>query len=99
GKAMMLVCDASGRVQAVTSKGGVETFGGVSGARDFADIFGRDSTINNWFTERVQEAREQNEYYAEAILDLGNGSGQVFAKLESLTCDDELYGFALQLCP
>ena len=97
---MLLVCDASGKVQAVTSKGAGESFRGAKvGERDFADIFGRDSSINNWFTECVQEAREQDEYYAEATLDLGNGSGHVFAKLESLRCANELYGFALQLCP
>jgi len=100
GKALLLVCDAAGRVQAVTSKGSGDTFSGVNvGERDFAEIFGRGSSINSWFTECIQEARQQDEYCAEANLDLGNGSGRVFVKLESLRCDNELYGFALQLCP
>jgi nitrogen-specific signal transduction histidine kinase len=100
GKAMLLVCDAAGKVQAVTSKGSGDTFRGVNlGDRDFAEIFGRSSSINSWFTECVQQARQQDEYAAEATLDLGNGSGRVFVTLESLRCGNELYGFALQLCP
>lgn len=97
---MLFVCDAAGRVQAVTSKGADESFRGVNvGERDFGEIFGRGSSINSWFTECIKQARQQNEYYAEANLDLGNGSEPVFVKLESLRCGNELYGFALQLCP
>jgi hypothetical protein len=99
-KAMLLVCDAAGKVQAVTSKDSGDTFRGVNVAeRDFAEIFGSSSSINIWFTGCVQEATQQDEYCAEANLDLGNGSGRVFVKLESLRCGKELYGFALQLCP
>ena len=97
---MLLVCDAAGKVQAVTSKGSGDTFRGVNvGERGFAEIFGRSSSINCWFTECVQKARQQDEYCAEADLDLGNGSGRVSVKLESLRRGSELYGFALQLCP
>lgn len=100
GKAMLLVCDTAGKVQAVTSKGSGDTFRGVNvGERDIAEVFGRGSSINSWFRECAQEASQQDEYCAEANLDLGNGSGRVFVKLESLRRGNELYGFALQLCP
>jgi hypothetical protein len=97
---MLLVCDPAGKVQAVTSKGSGDAFCGVNvGERDFGEIFGRNSTINGWFTECVQEARQRDEYCAEVNLDLGNGAGRLFVRLESLRRGKELYGFALQLCP
>jgi len=102
GKAMLLVCDTAGKVQAVTSKGEGETFRGVNVAErdlDLADIFGRGSHITNWFKESIKDALDQDEYTAEATVDLGFGGDTVFAKLESLRCGSELYGFALQLCP
>ena len=99
---MLLVCDTAGKVQAVTSKGAGETFRGVNVAQrdlDLADIFGRGSDITNWFNKSIKDALEQDEYTAEATVDLGFGGDTVFAKLESLRCGSELYGFALQLCP
>jgi hypothetical protein len=97
-KKMLLVCDVTGKVQAVTSRAASDTLTGVSiVGRDFAQIFGLDSTINRWFTERIQEARGQYQYSAETSLE--NGHGKVFVRLESLTRDGEPYGFALQLRP
>lgn len=97
-RAMLLVCNASGEVQAVTSNAADDSRLGVSFVhKNLADIFGLSSTINRWFAERVREAREQDEYAAETRLE--NGDGPVLVKLDSLKCDHELYGFALQFSP
>lgn len=96
-RAMLLVCDASGEVQAVTSNAADDARGVSFVHKNLADIFGLSSTINRWVTERIQEAREQDEYAAETRLE--NGDGPVLVKLESLKRDHELYGFALQFSP
>src|SRR5215510_10464632 len=97
-KAMLVVCDAAGKVQAITSREANDTFpGGSSVERDFAEVFGRGSSIDRSIIERVREARVQEEYSAEARLE--NGHGQLFIRLESLNRDVQLYGFAVQLIP
>lgn len=97
-RAALVVCDAAGKVQAITSKEASDTFPrGSSVEADFAKAFGLGSTINSWFMERIREARAQDEYSAEASLE--NGNGQVFIRLENLRRDGQLYGFALQFIP
>jgi nitrogen-specific signal transduction histidine kinase len=97
---MLLVCDAAGKVQAMTSRAGVEVVPGTnSGENDLAKFFGGNSTVKSWFLERIQEARELADYSAEANLDLEDGERHVFVRLDRLKCENELYRFALQLCP
>jgi hypothetical protein len=97
-EAMLLVCDAAGRVQAVSGKIANDAFPCVTIAqRHFAELFGPESNITHWLTEHLNEARRRINYQAEASLE--NGSQMVFLRLESLKCDDELYGFALQVSP
>lgn len=97
-RAMLLVCDAAGEVQAVTSNAADDARMGVSFVhKSLAEIFGLSSAINRWFTERSLEARAQDEYVAETQLE--NGDGPVLVKLESLKRDHQLYGFALQFSP
>lgn len=97
-KAALVICDAAGNVQAITSKETDDTFPrGSAIETDLAEVFGPGSTINHWFMERIREARAQDEYSAEASLE--NGDGQVFIRLDSLRRDGQLYGFALQFLP
>lgn len=95
---MLLLCDAAGRVQAVSGATANDTFPCVTIAqKHFAELFGPESNITRWLTEHLNEARRRINYQAEASLE--DGSRMVLLKLESLKCDDELYGFALQLLP
>ena len=95
---MLLVCNASGEVQAVTSNAADDPRMGVSFVhKSLAEIFGLRSSINRWFSERILEARGQDEYAAETQVE--NGDGPVLVKIESLKRDHELYGFALHFSP
>jgi hypothetical protein len=96
-KAMLLVCDPAGNVQAVTSNAAEEIFPGGFGEKKFAEIFGRGSMLEDWLAERIEEARALDQYCAEANLE--NDGDRVFVRIESLKRDGELYGFALQLFP
>ena len=98
--AMLLVCDANGKVQAVNSGAGMEVVSGIK-ASDIgvAHFFGQNSAVNLWFLERIREASELADYSAEADLDLEDGERHVFVRLDSLKCENELYRYALQLCP
>ena len=97
--AMLLVCDATGRVQATTSKAGMEVDAINTGQEDFAQFFGLNAAVNQWFVERMQEANESADYSAEANLDLEDGDTHVFVRVDRLKCENEHYRFALQLCP
>ena len=97
--AMLLVCDATGRVQATTSKAGMEVGAINTGQEDFAQFFGLNAAVNQWFVERMQEANESADYSAEANLDLEDGDTHVFVRVDRLKCENEHYRFALQLCP
>jgi nitrogen-specific signal transduction histidine kinase len=98
--AMLLVCDAKGRVQAVNSGAGMEVVSGIKASDiEVGQFFGQNSAVNRWFLERLQEASELADYSAEADLDLEDGDRHVFVRLDSLKCENELYRFALQLCP
>ena len=97
-EAILLVCDAGGRVQAVSGGTGTGMFSCETIAqKHFAEVFGRESNITHWLTEHLNEARRRIDYHAQGSLE--NGSQMLFVKLESLKCDDELYGFALQILP
>jgi nitrogen-specific signal transduction histidine kinase len=97
-KGVLLVCNAAGKVQAITSKATSDSLSGVSVAEiDFTESFGFGSTINRWLAEKMREAKEQVEYSAEVSLE--NGNSQVFVRLDSLRRDGELYGFALRFFP
>lgn len=98
--AILLVCDAAGRVQAVNSGAGTEVVLGLdTGDVGVAQYFGQNSPINRWFLEQIQEAGELADFSAEADLDLEDGEKQVFVRLNSLKCENAQYRFALQLCP
>ena len=95
---MLLLCDAAGRVQAVSGGTPKDAFPCVTIAqKHFAELFGPESGITRWLTEHLNEARRKVDYYAENSLE--EGGQMVFLRLESLKCDDELYGFALQVTP
>jgi hypothetical protein len=97
-KPTLLICNPAGKVQAVTSMVAGDAFPGVGAVgRHFSEIFGLGSPITSWLTERMQEARGQDEYSAEGSLESDGAS--VIATLESLKHDGELYGFALRFIP
>lgn len=94
----LLICDAAGRVEAVTSSAskGVIPCSPVK-HKHFAEVFGQDSEITGWLTHHMNEARRREDYYYESQLE--NGNSPLSIRLESLKCDEELYGFALTLSP
>jgi|SRR5215216_7714048 len=95
---MLLLCDAAGRVQAVSGGTASDAFPCVTiSQKHFAELFGRESDITQWLTQHLNEARRKIDYYAESSLESGNR--MVLLRLESLKCDGELYGFALQIIP
>jgi hypothetical protein len=94
----LLVCDQGGWVQAVSSRGATAPLLDRGAAqKHFAEVFGRDSTITEWLTERIGEARKQEEYFAESDLQMGGELAHVM--LESLKGDRGVYGFAIQVMP
>jgi len=95
---MLLLCDAAGRVQAVSGGTASDAFSCVTIAqKHYAELFGPESSITRWLTEHLNAARRKIDYFAESSLE--TGERLVFLRLESLKCDDELYGFALQIFP
>jgi nitrogen-specific signal transduction histidine kinase len=97
-RAMLLVCDRAGRIQAVTSKAANETFPDERVAeKTFAEIFGAGSELDRWLADHIEEAQEVDQYSAEANLE--NDGDLVFVRIESLKRDGQPYGFALQLFP
>jgi nitrogen-specific signal transduction histidine kinase len=95
--AMLLLCDAAGKVQAITGKESGSINAGEE--NDVAHFFGFNSVVNQWFLERLAEAQELPDYSAEANLDLEDGDTHVFVRVDSLKCQNEHYRFVLQLCP
>ena len=94
----MLICDAAGRIQAITSSASREIIDcSPSKHEHFAEVFGDGSEVTEWLTYHMNEARRQGDYYVESHLE--NGSAPLFVRLESLKCDEELFGFALTLSP
>ena len=100
--AMLLLCDQTGKVQAITGRAEA-TAGSVnaeeSEENDFAHFFGLNSVVNQWFLERIAEAGETPDYSAEANLDLEDGATHVFVRVDTLKSQNEHYRFVLQLCP
>jgi hypothetical protein len=95
---MLLLCDAAGRVQAVSGGTAGDAFPCVTIAqKHFAELFGPESDITRWLTEHLNQARRKIDYFAESSLE--SGPRMVFLRLESLKCDGELYGFALHIFP
>jgi hypothetical protein len=92
----LLICDAAGKVQAVSSGNSAYKLARPEAAqKHFSEVFGRDSQLTDWLTEQFSIARKDAEHYAESRV--RNGSGEVMVKLESLRRDSELYGFAVYI--
>jgi nitrogen-specific signal transduction histidine kinase len=92
----LVICDAGGRVQAVSSKASSDLLpcAKVKGIH-FSEVFGQASEITRWLTEHINLARRQGDYMAESRFEGKQGS--LIVKLESLKCDGEPYGFAVQI--
>jgi nitrogen-specific signal transduction histidine kinase len=95
--AALLVCDAAGRVKAVSSGTAAEAIGTDVARKHYAEVFGRDSNITKWLTDHFELARKQGDYSVEANVQ--NGDAPLSVRLESLKTDDEFYGFAVHLNP
>ncbi len=92
----LLLCDAAGRVQAVSSGANDEAiFSASARHKHFAEVFGPDSNLTLWLTDHINEGRKRGAYIAESRLE--NGDSQLHVRVESLRNDDELYGFAVYL--
>ena len=94
----LVVCDAAGRILAVSANAPKEIIAcSPVGHQHFAEVFGETSTITRWLTNHFGQARRAGDYFVEQQVENGNRMLQL--RLESLTCDQELYGFALTLKP
>jgi len=92
----LVICDAAGRVLAVSANAPREVIPCSPVAhKHFAEVFGESSAITRWLTDHLGQARREGDYLAETEVEFGDGLLQVH--LESLMCDQELYGFALKL--
>lgn len=94
----LVVCDAAGRIVAVSANApkAIISCSPVS-HQHFAEVFGETSMITRWLTNHIGQARRTGDYFIEQQVENGNDMLQI--RLESLTCDEELYGFALTLKP
>ncbi|MEN3335599.1 MAG: hypothetical protein V7641_4964 [Blastocatellia bacterium] len=94
----LVVCDAAGRLLAISANAPKEIISCSPVAHQhFAEIFGESSAITRWLTDHLGQARREGDYFAESQVEASDGLLQV--RLESLMCDEELYGFALTLTP
>jgi hypothetical protein len=94
----LVICDAGGRVLAVSSgaaSGGM--FGAGAVQKHFAEVFGPDSAITSWLTEHLSEARKRGDYYAESGLE--SEGLKLFACIETLMNEGEIFGYALHFLP
>jgi hypothetical protein len=94
----LVVCDAAGRLLAVSANAPKEIIACSPVAHQhFAEIFGESSAITRWLTDHLGQARREGDYFVESQVE--TGEGLLYVRLESLMCDQELYGFALTLSP
>ena len=93
----LVVCDAGGRVLAVSSRAAADgLFGAGTAQIHFAEIFGPDSKITRWLTEHLSEARKQGDYYAESSLE--SDELKLFACIETLMKEGEIFGTGAVRC-
>jgi hypothetical protein len=65
----LVVCDAGGRVLAVSSGAAASgLFGSGAVQKHFAEIFGTDSAITSWLTKHLSEARRRAICEGDAIV-------------------------------
>ena len=96
--ATLVICDAAGRVLAVSANAPRAIISCSPVAhKHFAEVFGESSAITRWLSDHLGQARREGEYLAETQVELGDGLLHI--RLESLMCDQELYGFALRVAP
>jgi hypothetical protein len=94
----LVVCDAAGRLLAISANAPKEIISCSPVAHQhFAEIFGASSAITRWLTDHLGQARREGDYFTESQVETGDGL--LYVRLESLMCDQELYGFALTLAP
>jgi hypothetical protein len=94
----MVVCDAAGRLLAISANAPSEIISCSPVAHQhFAEVFGESSAITRWLTNHLGQARREGDYVVESQIETDNGLLHI--RLESLMCDQELYGFALTLAP
>lgn len=94
----MLVCDAAGRIQAITSSASKDLIPcSPSKHMHFAEVFGHDSELTEWITFHMNEARKKGDYVIESDLD--NDANPISIRLESLVCEANLFGYALTVRP
>jgi len=93
-----VICDAAGRVLAVSANAPQEIISCLPVAqKHFAEAFGESSAITRWLTDHLGQARRAGDYFAETDVEFGDGLLHI--RLETLMCDKELYGFSLRLAP
>jgi nitrogen-specific signal transduction histidine kinase len=94
----LVICDAAGRLLAVSANASQELIPcSPTVHQHFSELFGESSAITAWLTDHLGQARRAGDYYVEHQIE--NDGGRLTLRLESLMCDQELYGFALTLAP
>src|SRR6185369_6280009 len=88
--AMLFICDSTGKVQAVSSKAMGDTFPETSFLqKDVSELLGLGASMNSWLADRIDEARNHDEYFAETVVE--HGKRKLSLRLDTLTHDRELY--------
>src|SRR5689334_7513253 len=91
----LVICDAAGRVLAVSANAPQALIACSPVAhKHFAEAFGESSAITRWLTDHLGQARRAGDYFAETDVEIGDGPLHI--RLQTLLCDQELYGFALR---
>jgi hypothetical protein len=94
----LVICDAAGRLLAISANAPRELIAcSPTAHQHYAEIFGESSAITHWLTDHLGQARREGDYYIEHQIE--SDGDMVNLRLESLMCDQELYGFALTLAP
>jgi hypothetical protein len=94
----LVICDAAGRLLAISANAPRELIScSPTAHQHYAEVFGESSTITRWLTDQLGQARREGDYYIEHQIE--SGGDMLNLRLESLMCDQELYGFALTLAP
>jgi hypothetical protein len=94
----LVICDAAGRLLAISANAPKELIPcSPTAQQHFSELFGESSAITRWLTDHLGQARREGDYYVEHQIE--NDGSALDLRLESLMCDQELFGFALTLAP
>lgn len=98
GSPVVVVCDTTGKVLAVSTATADERFSSDAVTqKSIDDLFGQSSAVARWVRGELARADKDEGYFSETTLK--EGAARTFVRLDLLERDGESFGFALQVYP